>query len=82
MAAEHPGLPEPYRLVCEETPELLFTENETNPQRLFGAPNGHLFVKDAFHEYLIAGERGAVNPARRGRRRRRTTSGRWRPVRR
>ena len=66
VVAEHPSLPEPYRLVCEETPEFLFTENETNARRLFGTPNGYPFVKDAFHEYLVAGDRGAVNPARRG----------------
>ena len=30
-------------------PELLFTENETNVARLFGAPNPQPYVKDAFH---------------------------------
>jgi hypothetical protein len=42
---------------------LLFTENETNQQRLFGVPNLHPFVKDAFHEALIQGRADAVNPA-------------------
>ena len=46
--------------------ELLFTENETNAERLFGAPNRSPFVKDAFHEYVIRGNAAAVNPARRG----------------
>ena len=47
-------------------PEPLFTENETNAERLYGAPNGTPFVKDAFHEYVVRGRRDAVNPARSG----------------
>ena len=43
-------------------PELLFTENETNAQRLWGQPNPTPYVKDAFHRYVISGERDAVNP--------------------
>ena len=46
--------------------ELLFTENETNARRLYGAPNPSPHVKDAFHEYVIRGDAKAVNPARRG----------------
>jgi hypothetical protein len=43
-------------------PELLFTENESNQERLFGAPNPSPYVKDAFHEYVIHGRTDAVNP--------------------
>lgn len=43
-------------------PRLLFTENETNSQRLFQFGNPHSHVKDAFHEYVIAGQEGAINP--------------------
>jgi hypothetical protein len=39
----------------------LFTENETNFERLFGVKNSSPFVKDAFHRYLIHGETAAVN---------------------
>ncbi|HSJ64714.1 MAG TPA: hypothetical protein VK922_12540 [Gemmatimonadaceae bacterium] len=46
-----------------ERPTLLFTENETNLQRLYGVPNASPYAKDAFHEYVIAGRRNAVNPA-------------------
>jgi hypothetical protein len=46
-----------------EKPLLLFTENETNTERLFGAANATPYVKDAFHEYVIAGRTSAVNPA-------------------
>jgi len=50
-------------LIIEGMPELLFTENETNYERLFGVGNASPYVKDAFHEYLISGRRDAVNPA-------------------
>jgi hypothetical protein len=43
-------------------PELLFTENESNAARLFGAPNAQPYVKDAFHRFVVAGERDAVQP--------------------
>jgi hypothetical protein len=45
---------------------LLFTENETNQERLFGKPNAGPYVKDAFHRYLIEGKRDAVNPTHAG----------------
>jgi hypothetical protein len=54
------------RLVAEprgDQPQMLFTENETNFQRLFNAPNAARFVKDAFHRYVVNGETDAVNPA-------------------
>ena len=53
-------------LQCEGAAELLFTENETNANRLWGQPNPSRYVKDAFHRYVIAGERDAVNPANSG----------------
>ena len=43
-------------------PGFLFTENETNAARLFDAPNGAPYVKDAFHEYVVQGRSDAVNP--------------------
>jgi len=49
-----------------QSPELLFTENETNVERLFGDSNPQPFVKDAFHEYVIHGRSDAINPAREG----------------
>jgi hypothetical protein len=50
-------------LVIEGNPELLFTDNETNMERLFGQKSKTPYVKDAFHRYLVNGERAAVNPA-------------------
>ena len=46
-----------------DRPSLLFTENETNRERLYGAPSSQPYVKDAFHAYLVEGRREAVNPA-------------------
>ncbi|MFY9342158.1 MAG: glucosidase [Planctomycetota bacterium] len=45
---------------------VLSTENDTNVARLFGGSNADGFVKDAFHEYVVAGNRRAVNPQRSG----------------
>jgi hypothetical protein len=52
-------------LYCDGTPELLFTENETNTGRLFGAP-GPRFAKDGINDYIVHGRRDAVNPAQIG----------------
>jgi hypothetical protein len=65
VAASHATLGERWLYVEGDAP-LLFTENETNAQRLFGTPNAGPFVKDAFHEYVVRGNPDAVNPARRG----------------
>lgn len=50
-------------LSCEGSPELLFTENETNFERIFGLTNTSPYVKDGFHNFVIEGIAGAVNPA-------------------
>jgi Mannosylglycerate hydrolase MGH1-like glycoside hydrolase domain len=55
-----------YLFRCEGAPELLFTENETNTERLFAQPNPSPYVKDAFHACVINGRRDAVNPANTG----------------
>ena len=56
----------PYTLHFDGAPELLFTENETNSQRLFGIDSASPFVKDAFNEYIVNGITTAVHPAQRG----------------
>jgi len=53
-------------LSCDGEVPLLFTNNETNQSRLFGAPNSSLYVKDAFHRYIVDGEQGAINPSATG----------------
>jgi len=47
-------------------PPFLFTENETNTQKLFGTANWTPYAKDAFHEYLIQNRSEAVNPKQTG----------------
>jgi Mannosylglycerate hydrolase MGH1-like glycoside hydrolase domain/Glycosyl hydrolase family 63 C-terminal domain len=49
-------------LHCEGSPELLFTENETNARRLFGAENHSPFVKDGINDNVVHGAKEAVNP--------------------
>jgi hypothetical protein len=53
-------------LLCGGEPTLLFTENETNTQRIFGVANRTPFVKDSFHSYVVNGQQDAVNPAQAG----------------
>jgi hypothetical protein len=65
VVASHPELGD-CTLSCESAPELLFTENESNAHRLWGQPNATPYVKDAFHRYVISGDREAVNPGKTG----------------
>ncbi len=51
-----------YSLYAHGSPELLFTENETHYERLFGVASASPYHKDAFNRYLIEGEKSAVNP--------------------
>jgi hypothetical protein len=62
VEGEHPSLGGRW-LYCEGAPELLFTENETNAERLWGTPNASPYVKDGINAYLIEGRKDAVNPA-------------------
>jgi hypothetical protein len=49
-------------LYIEGSPDLLFTENESNSERLWSQPNPSPYVKDAFHQYVVNGKKEAVNP--------------------
>jgi hypothetical protein len=55
-----------YQFDCNDQPTLLFCDNETNVRRLYGQTEAKGFFKDAFHEYIIAGNKSAVNPAQTG----------------
>ena len=55
-----------YLLSCEGAPELLFTENETNTERIFGVPNRTPYVKDGINNFVVHGRKEAVNPAKVG----------------
>ncbi len=53
-------------LLADGAPEMLFTENETNVQRLWAMKNARPYVKDSFNDYLLHGAHEAVNPAQSG----------------
>ena len=65
VKAIHPVLGERY-LYCEGDAPLLFTENETNTQRIFGVPNRSPYVKDGINNSIVNGQENAVNPAKTG----------------
>jgi hypothetical protein len=53
-------------LYCDGDVPLLFTENETNTERILGVPNRSPYVKDGINNYIVHGTREGVNPAGRG----------------
>ncbi|HMK38742.1 MAG TPA: glucosidase [Bacteroidota bacterium] len=66
IAAEHPVLGQ-YALFCEGDVPLLFTDNETNNARLFPEyPNASPYVKDGINNYVVMGQKEAVNPEKFG----------------
>jgi len=65
IAVSHPELGE--RLFhAEGAATLLFTENETNHERLFKSPNRTPYVKDGIDSYIVHGRKDAVNPEKTG----------------
>jgi hypothetical protein len=65
IQAEHQALGRRYLYAAGEG-VLLFTENETNNERLFGQPNVTSYVKDGINDYVVNGQAEAVNPAQMG----------------
>jgi hypothetical protein len=61
LTAQHETL-RTFRFAIDTIAPWLFTENETNNERLFGSPNLSPYVKDAFHEAVVHGRQEAVNP--------------------
>ena len=61
VAASHAELGERY-LYCAGDVPLLFTENETNNERIFGSQNVSRYVKDGINNYLVNGREDAINP--------------------
>jgi hypothetical protein len=53
-------------LYCDGDAPLLFTENNTNNKRIFGTPNDSRYVKDGINDYVVQGNRDAVNPGKTG----------------
>jgi hypothetical protein len=65
VQAVHPQLGERY-LYCAGDATLLFCENETNMQRIFGVANMTPYVKDGINDYIVLGDSTAVNPLQMG----------------
>jgi hypothetical protein len=65
LQASHSELGDRF-ILFEELPPLVFTENETNMERICNTPNRSPYVKDAFHNYVIRGRTDAVNPQKIG----------------
>jgi len=65
VAVAHPLLGA-YILHCEGDVPLLFTENETNHERLFGQKNETPHVKDGINDCVVQGKQAAVNPDKKG----------------
>jgi hypothetical protein len=65
VMAEHPTLGT-YSLAAEGAQQLLFTENETNNEKLFSAPNASPYVKDGINDYIVSGRSEGVNPKQEG----------------
>jgi hypothetical protein len=65
IAASHADLGERF-LYCDGTASLLFTENETNTERLVGVPNRTPYVKDGINSYVVHGREAAINPEKNG----------------
>ncbi len=61
VEATHPTLGNRW-LYFQNPCKLLFTENETNQQRLFGVNNNSAYVKDGINDYIVNGNQEAVNP--------------------
>lgn len=61
VGAVHPTLEKRW-LYAQGGAEVLFTENETNTERVFGVPNATPYVKDGINEYVVNGRKNAVNP--------------------
>jgi hypothetical protein len=65
IEATHPQLDQRW-LYCQKGEGLLFTENETNNEKLFDFTNDTLYVKDGINQYIVQGKEDAINPEQNG----------------
>lgn len=65
IQADHPSA-ETYYLYAEDAPRWIFTENETNTERLYGLSNPTPYVKDAFNRFIVEKNSSSVNPDQSG----------------
>ena len=61
IEADHPSLGKRW-LYCNNSHQLLFTENETNTKLIFGQENASPYVKDGINNYVVNGNKNTVNP--------------------
>ena len=64
LVAEHWELGRMF-LATEGAPEMLFCDNETNTERLWGVPGRSRFPKDGINDHIVSGA-ASVNPRRTG----------------
>ena len=62
LTLTHPALGPLFLKAERDGGEILFTENETNFERVFNSPSPSPYVKDAFHDYVIHGKKEALCP--------------------
>ena len=55
-----------YHFYCDEEPDLLFCENDTNGARLYGLSGEGRYFKDGINDYVVKGQAEAINPAQHG----------------
>ncbi len=65
IAVSHRDLGERF-FYAEGASALLFTENETNTERLVGKPNASPYVKDSINDFVLHGKKDALNPEKKG----------------
>jgi hypothetical protein len=65
LSVEHPQLGD-FRLFYEGAPEILFAENETNNQRLFGVKGARSPAKDGINDFVVSGDAGGLSKKRNG----------------
>ena len=65
LELHHPEL-EAYRLYIDGEHELLFCDNDTNTQRLYGSAGNAEYFKDGINDYVVNANHAAVNPQRTG----------------
>jgi hypothetical protein len=61
----HPSMPL-MRFTCDSATEMLFCDNDTNPRRLFGMMDAKGYFKDGVNDYIVHGDKSAVNPSHTG----------------
>ncbi len=65
VESSHPSMGKMW-LYFDNPDEILFTENETNHERLYGSNNGSAYVKNGIDEYIVQKVKDAVNPNKTG----------------